>query len=220
MRSRPPHYTSVTMRFFGVLIALALPAMASAQTPPPTGVVDEPIGRFSVDLQGSLANFPQDTSIATSLGTIESNLPARGLGGRIAATFYPFRLGPVTFGLGGALALARGSQEAEITGERFTTTLVSFAPQLSLNFGRKGGWSYLSAGISSSKLTIARDGAEGGPTAPTVDYGGGARWFIREHLAFSFDVRIFNIAAADAEPGIAARFRTRMFVMSAGISIR
>ncbi len=208
------------MRFFGVLLALALPATTFAQAPPPTGVVDEPIGRFSVDLQGSLANFPQDASIATSLGTIEANLPARGLGGRIAATFYPFRLGPVTFGLGGAMALARGSQEGEFSGERFTTTLVSFAPQLSLNFGRKGGWSYLSAGISSSKLTIAREGAGGGPAVPTVDYGGGARWFLRERLAFSFDVRIFNIAAADAEPDIAARFRTRMFVISAGISVR
>jgi hypothetical protein len=208
------------MKFIGVFLALALPAMAFAQAPPPTGVVDEPIGRFAVDLQGSLANFPQDSSVASSLGTIEGNLPARGFGARIAATFYPLRLGPMTIGLGGAMALASGAQQAETTGERFTTTLLSVAPQLSLNFGRKRGWSYLSGGIGSSRLTIAREGADGGPAAPTVDYGGGARWFLRERLAFSFDVRFYNIAATDAEPGIAARFRTTMIVMSAGISLQ
>ena len=208
------------MRFLGVLLALALPAAAFAQAPPPTGVSDEPIGRFAVDLQGSFPNFPQDSAIAASLGTIESNLPSRGLGARIAATFYPFRLGPVTIGFGGALALARGSQEGELSGERFTTTFLSVAPQLSLNFGRKNGWSYVSAGVSNTKLTIAREGADGGPTAPTVDYGGGARWFLRDHLAFSFDVRIFNIAATDAEPDIAARSRTLQLVISAGISVK
>jgi len=208
------------MKLLGLLMALAFPAALLAQTPPPTGVVDEPIGRFSVDVHGSLANFPQDASIASSLGTTETNLPGRGLGTRMAATFYPFRLGPVTFGLGGAVTLARGSKQDEITGERFTTTLQSVAPQLSLNFGRRRGWSYLSAGISSSKLTVAREGADGGPTAPTVDYGGGARWFLSEHLGFSFDFRFYNVAAADAEPGIAARFRTRMTVLSAGISLK
>ncbi|MGH9312963.1 MAG: hypothetical protein ACRD09_04375 [Vicinamibacterales bacterium] len=208
------------MKLIGVLLALALPATALAQAPPPTGVVDEPIGRFAVDLQGSLANFPQDASIASSLGTIEGNLPARGFGGRFAATFYPFRLGPMTIGLGGAVAIAGGAQQAEITGERFTTSFVSAAPQLSLNFGRRRGWSYLSGGIGSSKLTIAREGAGGGPAAPTVDYGGGARWFLRDHLAVSFDFRFYNIAATDAEPGIAARFRTTMIVMSAGISVK
>jgi hypothetical protein len=208
------------MKLIGLILFAALPAAAFAQAPPPTGVVDEPIGRFAVDLQGSLANFPQDGASAESLGTIADNLPGRGLGARFAATFYPFRLGPVTIGLGGALALASGSNEAELTGERFTTTFLSVAPQLSLNFGRRSGWSYISAGISNTKLTIAREGADGGPTAPTIDYGGGARWFVREHLAFSFDVRIFNVAATDAEPDIAARARTRMLVISAGISVK
>jgi hypothetical protein len=208
------------MKLIGLLLIAAFPATAFAQAPPPTGVGDEPIGRFAVDLQGSLANFPQDGASAASLGTIEANLPDRGLGARAAATFYPFRLGPVTIGLGGALALARGAQESELSGERFTTTFLSVAPQLSLNFGRKTGWSYVSVGISNTKLTIAREGADGGPAAPTVDYGGGARWFLREHLAFSFDVRIFNIAATDPEPDIAARFRTTMLVISAGISFK
>jgi hypothetical protein len=208
------------MKLAGFIFALALPALASAQAPPPTGVSDEPIGRFAVDLQGSLANFPQDGASAASIGTIEANLPGRGLGARFGATFYPFRLGPMTIGLGGALALASGAQEGELSGERFTTTFLSVAPQLSLNFGRKSGWSYLSVGISNTKLTIAREGADGGPAAPTVDYGGGAKWFLRDRLAFSFDVRIFNVAATDAEPDIAARARTLMLVISAGVSVK
>jgi hypothetical protein len=208
------------MKLTVLIFALALPALAFAQAPPPTGVSDEPIGRFAVDLQGSLANFPADGAMALSLGTIEDSLPGRGLGARIAATYYPFRLGPMTIGFGGALALAGGSQEGELSGERFTTTFLSVAPQLSLNFGRKSGWSYISAGISNTKLTVAREGADGGETAPTVDYGGGARWFLSEHLAFSFDVRIFNVAATDAEPNIAARGRTLMLVISAGVSVK
>jgi Outer membrane protein beta-barrel domain len=208
------------MKLLGVLFALVLPATALAQAPPPTGVIDEPLDRFAVDLQGSLANFPQDASIASSLGTIEENLPGRGLGGRVAAAFYPFRLGPVTFGLGGALAFARGSEQAEITGERFTTTFLAASPQLSLNFGRRRGWSYLGVGIGTARLTVAEEGAGSGPTAPTVDYGAGARWFVRDHVAFSFDFHFYNIAATDAEPGIAARFRTRMIVISAGISLK
>ncbi len=28
---------------------------------------------------------------------------------------------------------------------------------------------------------------------PTVNYGGGARWFIKHHLAFSLDVRVYEI---------------------------
>jgi hypothetical protein len=94
------------------------------------------------------------------------------------------------------------------------------APQLSFNFGHRRGWSYISGGISASRLTIAQEGSSGGPRAQTIDYGGGARWFAREHLAFSFDVRFYAISPTFAEPGFPARGRARMLVVSAGISIK
>lgn len=41
-------------------------------------------------------------------------------------------------------------------------------------------------------------------SAGTLNYGGGARWFVRPGLALSLDIRIFAISpldATDAEPG-------------------
>jgi hypothetical protein len=206
------------MKLIGVLLALALPAAPLAQVP--TGVVDEPIAGVAVDLQGSLASFPQDASLASSLGTTDTSLPGRGLGGRVAATIYPLRMGPVTIGLGGALGFARGTGVDDLTGDRFTTTFLSAAPQLSLNFGRQRGWSYLSGGIGGSRLTVAPAGTEGGPAAQTLDYGGGARWFVGDRLAFSFDLRFYKIAAAGAADGVPARGATTMMVVSAGLSLK
>ena len=39
--------------------------------------------------------------------------------------------------------------------------------------------------------------------ANTLNYGGGARWFLKEHLAFSVDLRFYAIsplAATDTQP--------------------
>jgi hypothetical protein len=195
-----------------------MPLPAQAQAVP--GSPDAPIGRFAIDLQGSLANFPQDAATAAELGTIEAGLASRGLGARLAGTFYPFRLGAVTIGVGGALAFAGATQSAADAAVSTETRFLSLAPQLSLNFGRARGWSYLSVGLSRSRLTIAREGAGAGPGAGTVDYGGGARWFAREHLAFSFDLRFYNLAETPAEGEIPARGQTTMMVISAGVSIK
>jgi hypothetical protein len=196
-------------------LLLMIPGLAAAQT---GGSPDDPIGRFAVDVQGSLANFPQDAVAAAALGTDASSLPSRGVGARVAATFYPLRFGGVTLGLGGAFAFASDSQTDEAGA--FETRFLSLAPQLSLNFGRARGWSYLSGGLSRSLLTIAREGASGGLGAGTVDYGGGARWFFRDRLAFSFDLRFYNVAATDADVDVAPRGRTTMMVISAGVSIK
>jgi len=193
------------------LLAMLLPRTVLAQG---GSVVDEPIGGFAIDLQASLARVPQDAASAAGLGLEPSALPSQALGGRLAATWYPFRLGPVTIGLGGAVALAntsRGGAEA-----RF----LSAAPQLSFNFGHRRGWSYVSGGISASRLTIAAAGTSGGPRAQTIDYGGGARWFARDHLAFSFDLRFYAISPTFREAEFPARGRARMLVVSAGISLK
>ena len=53
----------------------------------------------------------------------------------------------------------------------------------------------------------------------TINYGGGARWFIKAHLAFSFDVRFYAI-----NPGSAYTFsqspRTTLLVVGAGVSVK
>ena len=95
---------------------------------------------------------------------------------------------------------------------------------VSLNFGNGNGWSYLSFGIGQSLWSIVPDGAQ--PLSideerkKTLNYGGGARWFIRRRLAFSLDVRLYEIAASAAQSGMTAAPRTRLLVIGAGISVR
>ncbi|HVG70411.1 MAG TPA: hypothetical protein VM819_05850, partial [Vicinamibacterales bacterium] len=92
------------------------------------------------------------------------------------------------------------------------------APQVSANFGTRDGWSYLSAGVGiASVATEAADvmpGENESGRLRVVNFGGGARWFITERLAFGFDVRAHRIAAGSGTP------KTALFAVSAGLSIR
>jgi len=53
----------------------------------------------------------------------------------------------------------------------------------------------------------------------TINFGGGARWFIKPRLAFSFDVRFYaiNPGTADLYPGTP---RTRLLIIGAGMSLK
>lgn len=109
---------------------------------------------------------------------------------------------------------------------KVVTTMSAVAPQLSFNFGTREGWSYLSAGYGAAQLRTAasgqRTGTPAGPLtlerddgrARAINYGGGARWFIRGHLAVGFDLRFHRLAAVGTRPG------TKLTVLSAGVSIR
>ena len=82
--------------------------------------------------------------------------------------------------------------------ERYST----LAPQLSFNFGSGNGWSYISGGIGRSIWSIVPDGLDPLPAdqerLKTINYGGGARWFIKNHLAFSFDVRFYATSPSES----------------------
>jgi hypothetical protein len=153
-------------------------------------------------------------------------LPGRGWGGQLGAHFYPFRLGVVTFGIGGELMIARATTNPDpASGLRpVEERLVSASPQLSFNFGSGHGWSYLSGGIGRSVWALHETGFE--PSASdveslaTVNYGGGARWFIKDHLAFSLDVRFYEVKPGTPIPPLPGSPRTTMFIISAGISIK
>ena len=101
----------------------------------------------------------------------------------------------------------------------------SLAPQLSFNFGTGHGWSYLSGGIGQSTGRSSRkDGADYPPDRreplKTINYGGGARWFIKPHLAFSFDVRFYAINPGTAVSTFPGSPRTTLLVIGAGVSIK
>ena len=193
---------------------------ASAQDPPP------PIGLFAVDIRGSFPGFPGGAALAESRAMAESELPGRGPGVEVGAHVYPLHWKAMTIGLGGQLLLARAASNAVASaGVRgATATLASFSPQLSFNFGNGDGWSYVSGGIGATTWSLVPDGAM--PLAidetrlQTVNYGGGARWFAKPHVAFTFDVRFYDITSGVAQVGFRAHPRTRLIVMGGGVSFK
>jgi hypothetical protein len=192
---------------------------AEGQEPPP------PIPRFVIDLHGTVTTFPADSNLALSRGLDQSELPGRGLGGDVAAHVYPFKYRAVTFGIGGRITTSRARRtQTEASGLRPVTERFTYlGPQLSFNFGTGTGWSYISGGIAAATWSLVPDGAIAQPADEerlrTVDYGGGARWFARPHLAFSFDVRFYAINPGS--PGaVPTGPRTTLLVIGAGVSIK
>ena len=206
---------------FGVLYCL-MTAVA------PTAAQDPgPIGPFVVDVRGALVNVGQDTDLAANRGFGPAQLAASGLGLDIGGHVYLFRWRVITFGVGASALVASPSRspdkdDPDPNGPTVKTRFAALSPQLSFNFGDGDGWSYLSGGLGTSRMSVFEDtGAEPAQRrAGTLNYGGGARWFIKPRLAFSFDVRMFAISPLeqiDTEPGSPRMTRV---VISAGVSIK
>ena len=198
---------------------LTSPAVATAQ-----GV--EPIGRFVVDVRGSIPLYGQTEQLAANEGLFPFQLPSRGLGIDVGGHLYPLRWHGITFGVGISLLTSAGERAAGendpvVDGPTVRTTFAAISPQLSFNFGSKDGWSYLSGGSGVSRLTIST-GAQGNesPRVRTINYGGGARWFVKRHLAFTLDLRFYAISPQPAEAGGAATPRMTLMVVNAGVSFK
>jgi len=210
-----------------LMVVLAI-RPASAQDPPPR------IGLFVIDLHASVPTFPTDDAQLVSSRGLSSfaELPGLGIGVQAAAHLYLLKVKAVTFGIGAEFAASRARQSpaagaSTTTGialrpveERFST----FSPQLSLNFGTGRGWSYLSGGLGVSNWALVPEGQEGFPPdsepLKTLNYGGGARWFMKSHLAFSFDVRFYAINPGAPYQGFPGTPRTTLLVIGAGVSIK
>ena len=192
---------------------------ADAQEPPP-------IPRFVVDLHGTVAAFPADPNLALSRGLNQAELPGRGLGGDVAVHAYPFKYRAVTFGIGGRATASRAHRtQAQTSALRPVTERFTYlGPQLSFNFGTGAGWSYISGGIAASTWSVVPDGSIAQPPdqerLKTIDYGGGARWFAKPHLAFSFDVRFYAIKPGTGAFGFPGSPRTTLMVVGAGVSLK
>jgi len=55
-----------------------------------------------------------------------------------------------------------------------------------------------------------------------VHYGGGARWFMSQHVAFNFDMRFYRIPEQEADDAADVPFqpKSRLFLISAGLSFK
>jgi len=214
-----------------LFLVLSTAAAARAQDPPPK------IGPFVVDLHATVPKYPSSPTLAASHDVVVGELPGRGLGLQVGGQVYFFRWRAVTFGIGGEYAASRGRKSPpdtqgsstapdptalRETEEKFT----SKGTALSFNFGTGHGWSYISGGIGRSTWTVMPEG--GLPQLGdeerlrTINYGGGARWFIKNHLAFSLDVRFYDIDPSSPVPasGLPTSPRTRLLIIGAGISFK
>jgi hypothetical protein len=209
-----------------VVVLVSCVGPAFAQEPPP------PIPWVVVDLHATVPRFPTDDfTLADSRNMNILELPGAGLGAQVGVHVYPLHTRIVTVGLGGELAIGRARQSpaAGATAAGGTALrsaeerITSVSPQLSLNFGNGSGWSYISAGLGQTVWYLEpEDLGEYPPNSDrlkTLNYGGGARWFIKPHVAFSFDVRFYAIS-----PGFAYIFpatpRTTLLIIGAGLSLK
>lgn len=225
------------MRAFAAALLLAgVPGLALAQDAPglPAAepvIVSRPVSGFVVDVRGTLARFGQRPQTADALNVTAAELPGPGLGGALGLHLYPLRFKRVAVGIGGEVMLARrGRQPIDDAGEpegpALSARALSIAPQLSLNFGGRDGWSYISAGVGRATFeTWAETDTMPDRRVSALNYGGGARWFSSRHLAFTVDLRIYAIRAAEAlasggDAALASRPAQRLMVLSAGVSIR
>jgi len=205
------------------LVWLSLASRAAAQEPPPK------IGPFVLDVHGTVPRFSDDAQLTQSRDLLAPEMPGIGLGLHASANVYVFTWKAVTFGLGADAALARAHNGPEpisptVTGRPVTERFMHIAPELSFNFGTGDGWSYLSGGIGRSTWYIVPDGREpfnaDRERLETINYGGGARWFLKPHLAFSVDARFYAIYPGTPEGGRPGSPRTTLLIVGAGISVK
>ena len=225
------------------LLWLCAAASGAAQTPAPSAAAADRPGPWVIDIRGTTVSLPNDAAFFPDVPA-STAVPSRGYGLDAGAHIYLLQIGPARVGVGGVLLRARGTaspgssgdDEQRSSGGLKTTpdvaALLTIAgPQVSMNFGSRGGWSYLSVGAGLAKISTRtssfadendEDDVRAGQlidhgTRSTINFGGGARWFAKPRLAFSFDLRFHIIGAGgDDRPTP----RTTVVAASAGISLR
>lgn len=224
--------TRLTLAIVAALVLAAAPASAQSPAPAQTSPAATPqkkdsrIPLFVVDARGAFARLGQDATTATGLGATALELPASGIGAAAGAHAYVWRGQTMALGFGGEAIFARASREllgtdGKATGKSINRRLRALSGNLSLNFGRRAGWSYLTAGIGPTSFESYYAGTTPDGLRPaSLNFGGGARWFNWEHLAFTADLRFYQTKPALATPNTAPRVRKNLIVFSGGIAIK
>jgi hypothetical protein len=197
----------------------------------------ERIGPWVADLRITSAALPGEPGWTPAV-TTATEPPTRSFGFELGAHVNVLRFRAVALGVGATWLVARGTSTppptttppstmpAVQTIPAVTTRVTSLAPQISLNFGHSLGWSYVSAGLGRSKAeseaTLA--GTTFTPRdsdwVKTLNYGGGARWFITDHVGVGFDVRwhkLSLVAATATHPGAP---RASLLMAGAGVVVK
>lgn len=206
------------------VVFVTAPGTSSAQP-------KERIGPWVADVRITSAGLPSEAGWTPEVpnGTV---VPSRGFGLEFGAHLNVLRVRSLALGVGATWLVARGSTSSpgptDSTPEpppvpAMTTRVTAFAPQVSLNFGHALGWSYVSAGLgrsrTESEATLAGTTfiPQDSDWVKTLNYGGGARWFLNDHVGVGFDVRWHKtslVAASATHPGAP---RASLLVAGAGL---
>ena len=169
-------------------------------------------------------------TLPSAVGWTSSSLPAgavvpgRGFGVDVGAHVL---LGPGRhrrLGLGVTALVSQGRSTGLAPAPTATTRFITAAPHVSINFGHALGWSHLSAGVGTAKVTANYAGAlaEATPWGTVIHYGFGGRWFMRERMALSLDLRFWALtprpaSASGVRPSAPATTRV---ALGAGVAFR
>ena len=195
-----------------MLAALALVLVASSHAAAQTS--SRP-GPWVLDVRGATSPTAEGVAFYPPLDST-ALIPERGFGVDLGAHAYLFNLGPSRVGIGADLLHIRSRTQppdppapepgspAPARGQSVQVDTRTLSPQLSFNFGRRDGWSYVSAGIGKTRIVTKTNTVGKGRRETnglnSFNVGGGARWFLKSHVAFTFDVRFYRIAAGTAGP--------------------
>jgi hypothetical protein len=203
-------------------LTAAAVAIAALMARPLAAQGREPVSGFVGDLRVHTVSLPSSAGWTPPALTTGTLVPSRGFGGDVGAhvVFGPGR--HRRLGLGASGLFGQGRTTGTDGAPTVTTRLTLIAPHVSANFGHRLGWSYLSGGAGVAKVTSeAADGpGDPGGWGTVFHYGGGARWFVHERIAVTFDLRFWALtprSAAGERPRGAANTR---IVFGAGVSLR
>ena len=224
--SAPPTTQSAPVQPAGTPPATAQPEPAPPAAP---ATADRPPGPFALDVRLAMPSFNTGSSLADPLGLRTDQLPGRGWGLDVGAHVYPVRGKRFALGVGADIVRASGSKapdpedETAVGDPTIETRFSALVPQVSLNFGTSRGWSYIGGGVAFMRRATGDVDAEVAdwPRLMGIHYGGGARWFMSQHVAFNFDMRFYRIPEQEAE-GTEVPFqpKSRMFLITAGLSFK
>ncbi len=112
--------------------------------------------------------------------------------------------------------------EPFIEGVPVTSRFTAISPQITFNFGHRNGWSYVGGGLGTSRLNVypQQQSTPVQRRTRTLNYGGGARWFLTPNVALSLDLRFFAISPIEQlgeQPGSP---RQTLMAANIGVSVR
>lgn len=177
-----------------------------------------------------MPSFNTGSSLADPLGLRTDQLPSRGWGYDVGAHVYPVHGRRFALGIGAEIIRASGSKAPDpedttaANDPTIETRFSALVPQVSLNFGSSRGWSFIGGGLAFMRRATGHVDADVAdwPRLTGIHYGGGARWFMTPHVAFVFDLRFYRIPeqAADAAADVPFQPKSRLFLISAGLSFK